>query len=89
MDRRQFLKTSSLALAALPVSACVARPFPVRSPYSSAIPERVSPRLTRWYPEELVPAAGTGSDIRRAIELEMAPPVGTMSRCPIRSRHTW
>jgi FAD binding domain len=32
------LKSSSLALAALPVSACVARPFPVRSPYWSAIP---------------------------------------------------
>ena len=42
MDRREFLKKSSLALGAplvaLPVGACVARPFPVRSPSSSAIP---------------------------------------------------
>ena len=42
MDRREFLRKSSLALGAplvvLPVGACVARPFPVRSPYSSAIP---------------------------------------------------
>jgi FAD/FMN-containing dehydrogenase len=45
MDRRQFLKTSSLALAALPVSACVARPFPVRLPYSSAIPADPSDTL--------------------------------------------
>jgi FAD/FMN-containing dehydrogenase len=39
-DRRHFLKTSCAALAALPAAACVARPFPVRSPYASAIPER-------------------------------------------------
>ena len=42
MDRREFLKKSSLALGAplvaLPVGACVARPFPVHSPSSSAIP---------------------------------------------------
>lgn len=39
INRRGFLKASSAALAALPVTACVARPIPVRSPYGSAIPD--------------------------------------------------
>ena len=39
-NRRRFLKTSCTALASLPVAACVARPFPVRSPYASGIPDR-------------------------------------------------
>ncbi len=39
-DRRRFLKTSCAAMAVLPVTACGARPLPVRSPYASAIPER-------------------------------------------------
>jgi len=37
-SRRRFLKTSTLAAAALPIG-CVARPLPVRSPYASAIPD--------------------------------------------------
>jgi FAD/FMN-containing dehydrogenase len=37
INRRRFLKTSSIALAALPVAACVTRPIPTRSPYASAI----------------------------------------------------
>ena len=40
LNRRDFLKASSAALAALPAAACVARPLPVRSPYASAIPDR-------------------------------------------------
>jgi FAD/FMN-containing dehydrogenase len=39
MDRRQFLKVSSLALAAMNGGGCIARPFPVRFPDASAIPE--------------------------------------------------
>jgi FAD/FMN-containing dehydrogenase len=39
LSRRQFLKTTSLAAAALPAAGCVARPLPVLSPYASAIPE--------------------------------------------------
>ncbi len=38
LTRRQFLKTSSLAAAALPAAGCIARPLPVASPYASAIP---------------------------------------------------
>ena len=38
-SRRHFLRTSSLAMAALPLGGCVARPLPVRSPYASAIPD--------------------------------------------------
>lgn len=38
INRRDFLKTSSAAIAALPVAACIAHPFPVRSSYASAIP---------------------------------------------------
>ncbi len=38
MDRRQFLKTSSLALVALEGGGCIARPFPVRFPDASSIP---------------------------------------------------
>jgi FAD/FMN-containing dehydrogenase len=38
LNRRDFLKASSAALAALP--GCIARPLPVRSHYGSAIPER-------------------------------------------------
>jgi FAD/FMN-containing dehydrogenase len=41
LDRRQFLKLSSAALAALPV-ACIARPLPVRSVYESRIPDTTS-----------------------------------------------
>jgi hypothetical protein len=41
-DRRVFLKTSCAALAALPAAACIARPLPVRSPYTSAVPEQSS-----------------------------------------------
>ena len=37
LNRRNFLRASSAALAALP--GCIARPVPVRSPYASAIPE--------------------------------------------------
>jgi FAD/FMN-containing dehydrogenase len=37
LNRRDFLKASSAALAALP--GCIARPLPVRSPYASAIPD--------------------------------------------------
>lgn len=37
MNRRHFLETS-LALAALPAMGCIARPFPVRSSYASAVP---------------------------------------------------
>lgn len=36
LNRRDFLRVSSAALAALP--GCIARPLPVRSPYASAIP---------------------------------------------------
>ena len=39
ITRRDFIKVSAAA-AALPVAACVARPFAVRSPYASAIPDR-------------------------------------------------
>src|SRR6185503_17125447 len=39
LNRREFLKASSAAFAALPGAACLARPLPVRSPYASAIPE--------------------------------------------------
>ncbi|MEO8520896.1 MAG: FAD-binding oxidoreductase [Acidobacteriota bacterium] len=38
ISRREFLKTSSLAAASLPLAGCVARPLPVTSPYASAIP---------------------------------------------------
>jgi FAD/FMN-containing dehydrogenase len=38
INRREFLKVSTVA-AALPVAGCVARPFAVRSPYASAIPD--------------------------------------------------
>jgi FAD/FMN-containing dehydrogenase len=38
INRRGFLKASSAAVAALPVAGCIAHPFPVRSPYASAIP---------------------------------------------------
>ena len=38
-SRRQFLKTSSLAAAALPMAGCIARPLPVLSPYDSSIPD--------------------------------------------------
>jgi FAD/FMN-containing dehydrogenase len=40
MDRRQFLKTSSLALAAVPVGGCIARPGPMRLAGASGIPLR-------------------------------------------------
>jgi FAD/FMN-containing dehydrogenase len=40
LNRREFLKASSAALAGLPIAGCVARPWPVGSPYASAIPER-------------------------------------------------
>jgi FAD/FMN-containing dehydrogenase len=39
MNRREFLKASTAALAAWPAAACIARPMPVRSPYASAIPD--------------------------------------------------
>jgi FAD/FMN-containing dehydrogenase len=39
ITRRDFIKASA-AVAALPVAACVPRPFPVRSPNASAIPDR-------------------------------------------------
>ena len=38
LNRRDFLKASSAALATLP--GCIAHPLPVRSPYASTIPER-------------------------------------------------
>jgi FAD/FMN-containing dehydrogenase len=38
MNRRDFLKASSGAVALWPATACIARPMPVRSPYASAIP---------------------------------------------------
>ena len=41
MDRREFFK-ATLGLAAMPVAGCVARPYPVRSPYASSIPEVAS-----------------------------------------------
>jgi FAD/FMN-containing dehydrogenase len=39
ITRRDFIKVSAAA-AAMPVAACVPRPFPVRSPSASAIPDR-------------------------------------------------
>ena len=39
LNRREFLKAGCGAAAAWPVAACVARPFPVHSPYASAIPD--------------------------------------------------
>jgi FAD/FMN-containing dehydrogenase len=39
ITRRDFIKVSAAA-AAIPVAACVPRPFPVRSPNASAIPDR-------------------------------------------------
>jgi FAD/FMN-containing dehydrogenase len=38
LNRRNFLKASSAALATL--AGCIARPLPVHSPYASAIPDR-------------------------------------------------
>jgi len=40
ITRRDFIRVSAAAAAALPVAACVPRPFPVRSPNASAIPDR-------------------------------------------------
>jgi FAD/FMN-containing dehydrogenase len=45
LSRRQFLRRSSLAAAALPVAGCIARPLPVRSPYASAIADDESDLL--------------------------------------------
>ena len=39
LTRRRFLKTSTLAAAALPVAGCIARPLPVVSPTASSIPD--------------------------------------------------
>ncbi len=39
MNRRDFLRASSAALATLPIAGCVKHPMPVHSPYASAIPE--------------------------------------------------
>ena len=44
ITRRDFIKVSAAA-AALPVAACVPRPFPVRSPNASAIPNHDSTAL--------------------------------------------
>lgn len=38
MNRRAFFKATSAALAGLPLTGCVARPLPVRSPNASMIP---------------------------------------------------
>ena len=38
MHRRDFLKTTLAAGAAMPLAGCIARPLPVRSPYASMIP---------------------------------------------------
>jgi FAD/FMN-containing dehydrogenase len=38
VGRRAFLKLSSAAAAGLPFAACIARPMPVESPYTSGIP---------------------------------------------------
>ena len=38
LSRRDFLKASAAAFA-VPLSGCIARPMPVRSPYGSAIPD--------------------------------------------------
>jgi FAD/FMN-containing dehydrogenase len=38
MNRREFLKASSGAAAALPLASCIARPIRVQSPYASSIP---------------------------------------------------
>lgn len=45
MNRRRFLQTSSLWLAALPAVRCVASPLPVRSPNASSIPDEASDTL--------------------------------------------
>ncbi len=45
MNRRNFLKTASLAAATLPVTGCIARPLPVHSPEASMIPVQTQDNL--------------------------------------------
>jgi FAD/FMN-containing dehydrogenase len=55
INRRGFLKASSTALAALPLTACVARPIQVRSPYASAIPDEAAGTLVNDVHSQLNP----------------------------------
>ena len=74
LSRRQFLRRSSLAAAALPVAGCIARPLPVRSPYASAIPDDPSELLVNDVhsqlnatPVDAIVKPATVDDVRAAI----------------------
>ena len=45
VNRREFLKASSAALVAVPVTSCIAKPMPVRSVYRSLIPDDTTATL--------------------------------------------
>jgi len=73
ITRRDFIRVSAAA-AAMPVAACVPRPFPVRSPNASAIPDRDEGLLVNDVHSQLnatlvdaVVKAGTVDEVRAAV----------------------
>jgi FAD/FMN-containing dehydrogenase len=68
VDRRAFLKASVAGLAAAPLHACIARPMPVRSPYSSMIPVEATGDLVNDVHSQLNPTRVAGIITPRSVE---------------------
>jgi FAD/FMN-containing dehydrogenase len=91
MDRRQFLKASSLALLAMKGGGCIARPLPVRFPDASAIPEHETDTLVNDVHAQLnltrVDAIVKPANVEQVREAILAARAAGKSVCVAGGRH--